>query len=94
MDQPQELDVKRRIGIATTRAGQLRHIFNSKHDNMKVKMRLYRMRQPLYHSSLTGVRRGPYYLKRFVNWTALTVGFSHVSQANLFMRRRAIPVSS
>ena len=37
----QEPDVKRRIGIATTRMGQLRHLFNSTKIQMNTKLRLY-----------------------------------------------------
>ena len=40
-DGTQEPDIKRRIGIATTRAGQLRHIFNSKSVTLATKLRLY-----------------------------------------------------
>ena len=40
-DGSQEPDIKRRIGIANTRAGQLRHIFNSKGVSLATKLRLY-----------------------------------------------------
>ena len=40
-DGTQSADIDRRIGIASTRAGQLRHIFGSKHITMEVKLRLY-----------------------------------------------------
>ena len=40
-DGSEEHDVTRRIGIAQTRAGKLRHVFGSKHIPMATKLRLY-----------------------------------------------------
>ena len=40
-DGAQEPDIQRKIGIVTTRAGQLRHIFNNKHIPLPTKLRLY-----------------------------------------------------
>ena len=41
-DGSQEHDIQRRIAIATTRAGQLRHVFNDKNLDLKTKLRLYK----------------------------------------------------
>ena len=40
-DGSQEHDIQRRIGIVTTRAGQLRHVFNDKSLSLETKLRLY-----------------------------------------------------
>jgi len=40
-DGSQEPDIQRRCGIATTRAGQLRHIFGSTHIDLATKLNLY-----------------------------------------------------